>query len=329
MYKIEIVDLKEIITTLKNKYPSIQKFYIFGSRGYKTGCLTSDIDILAVVNREMASAPILSWLQEMIKTNKAFTALDLFQTASSNAATSIPNGSRLSTKGDLIKEINAILLWDKQEGFSKNYQDWDQEILADHKYRTTFIPPLDRSKDYIKEITSSLESKNYPNTFIGSSLREICENICKKVENTLSIPAKFKNKTLAKNINVENIKIASEYDFQNLIHLILAPWISSLDREGVTIIYDGVTKSADFSIKDNTIIIEAKYIDSPQDKNNTLTTLEGLKLFYSKNSNIKALIFLILYKKGIGINTNKIEDDFSRFGEENIIIVRCIENILS
>ena len=31
-------------------------------------------------------------------------------------------------------------------------------------------------------------------------------------------------------IGAESIKISSEYDFQNLVHLVLRPWIPSVDK---------------------------------------------------------------------------------------------------
>jgi hypothetical protein len=148
------------------------------------------------------------------------------------------------------------------------------------------------------------------------------------IEKSLDVPSKFSNGSKAKNINNTIIKISSEYDFQNLIHIVLRPWLPSIESENIAIVYDGNTKNADFSLKGNSLIIEAKYIDSTGKKNDTLKTLEGLKLFYSMNANVKALLFLILVDKSVEIDKHKIESDFSQVMSEPTITVKVLNNRL-
>ena len=100
----------------------------------------------------------------------------------------------------------------------------------------------------------------------------------------------------------------------------LRPWIPSIESENIAVIFDGNTKNADFSIKANSLIVEAKYIDSTGKKNDTLKTLEGLKSFYRSNANVRALLFLILVEADVEIDKHKIEEEFSQCKEPSICI---------
>jgi len=182
--------------------------------------------------------------------------------------------------------------------------------------------------DKIDLLLAELDIQNFPNTFLGADWAAIAENISGIIEKSLTIPSKFSNGTKAKNINVNSIKISSEYDFQNLIHLVLRPWIPSVEPENVAVVFDGNTKNADFSIKGNSVIIEAKYIDSTGKKNDTLKTLEGLKYFYKMNANVKLLLFVILVETSIEIDRYKIESEFSQLLTEPLIKVKVIDNII-
>lgn len=175
---------------------------------------------------------------------------------------------------------------------------------------------------------SELESKNIPNTFLGSEWFSIGNNLMDIVQKTLDLPTKFSNGSKAKNINVESLKISSEYDFQNLIHLILRPWLPNTEPENLAVIYDGNKKNADFSINGSALIIEVKYIDSTGKKNDTLKTLEGLKDFYKMNANVKLLLFMILVDDSISIDKHKIESDFSSNHEDITILIRIFINKL-
>jgi CheY-like chemotaxis protein len=128
-------------------------------------------------------------------------------------------------------------------------------------------------------IAKYIEDNNLPNTFSGLTYKDIMIQVSDVVERTLEVPFKFSNGTRARNINVDSLKISSEYDFQNLIHLALRPWMPSTEPENVAVIFDGNSKNADFSIKGNSIIIEAKYIDSTGKKNDTLKTLDRFESY--------------------------------------------------
>lgn len=220
-------------------------------------------------------------------------------------------------------------LWNliNYEEDSSNWEDQLKSIIFHLvKIRQQFISASFSSQSEV--IVDYLEDNSLPNTFIGFSWKEIANNIATIIERAFDIPVKFSNGTKAKNININSIKISSEYDFQNLIHLLLRPWMPSIEPENIAIIFDGNTKNADFSIKQNSLIIEAKYIDSTGKKNDTLKTIEGLKTFYSCNANVKALLFLILVEESIKVDKYKIEEEYSQNGSAPSICVKVIYNKL-
>lgn len=214
--------------------------------------------------------------------------------------------------------------------YEENSSIWEDQLksIIFHlvKIRQQFISASFSNQSDV--VLDYLENNSLPNTLIGFKWKDIANNIATIVEKSLEVPNKFSNGSKAKNINATSIKITSEYDFQNLSHLVLRPWLPSLEAENIAVVFDGNTKNADFSIKGNSLIVEAKYIDSTGKKNDTLKTLEGLKTFYSSNANVKALLFLILVEEGVEIDKYKIESEFSQQIKEPIVCIRVLFNKL-
>jgi CheY-like chemotaxis protein len=214
--------------------------------------------------------------------------------------------------------------------YEENSSNWEDQLksIIFHlvKIRQQFISASFSNQSDL--VIDYLENNSLPNTLIGFNWKDIANNIATIVEKSLDVPSKFSNGSKAKNINVGSIKISSEYDFQNLTHLVLRPWLPSLEAENIAVIFDGNTKNADFSVKGNSLIVEAKYIDSTGKKNDTLKTLEGLKTFYSNNVNVKALLFLILVEEEVVIDKHKIESEFSQQSKEPIVCIRVMNNKL-
>lgn len=214
--------------------------------------------------------------------------------------------------------------------YEENSSAWEEQLnsIIFHlvKTRQKFLGAS--LKETLTIHFSELEEKSIPNTFIGSDWYTIGSKLMSIIEKSMDVPNRFSNGTKAKNINSNLLKISNEYDFQNLIHLVLRPWIPSVEPENIAVIFDGNTKNADFSIKGNSIIIEAKYIDSTGKKNDTLKTLEGLKHFYKMNSNVKLLLFMILVEDNVKIDKYKIESEFSQQNGNPEINVKIFENKL-
>jgi REase_DpnII-MboI len=83
------------------------------------------------------------------------------------------------------------------------------------------------------------------------------------------------------------VNLASEYDCQNLFYISVNPWLKSVGREEVEIIYDKQKKISDFNFFHNQLIVEMKYIDDNDSKREIIKDLKGLQDFYSRKPKCK------------------------------------------
>lgn len=238
----------------------------------------------------------------------------------------------LSGFSEMVSEYHVQFskkLWNLIDYEADSYA-WQDKLtsIVQHlvKTRQDFLNASVEKK--LDSIFSKLEENNHPIVFLGHDWKTICYSLIEIVERIFDVPKHFSNGLKAKNINVDTFKVANEYDFQNLIHLVLRPWLPSIEAENIAVKFDGNTKYADFSINANSIIIEAKHIDTTGKKNDTLKTIEGLSKFYKGNANVKALIFLLLIEETVKIDKYKIEEEFSILNNEPYIFVSIILNKL-
>ena len=318
-------NLQDIINELVLHHPEIIRVYLFGSRAYKTGSFRSDIDILAVTEEPIAVAAVNSWLHEQ------YPPVDLFTTYDEKNASSVINGSviKFNKNGkhnDLFEQLDAILLWEKSKGFSVSFSDWNIQTLNNITFQMSIIPsyPMANFDETLKNAMANLEASGIKTFFAGSSWQEIAQSITKMIEISMKKPSNYSKK--AKSYSFDILKIKNEYDFQNMIHTILRPVFTDIYPENCVITIDGNKKNADFGIADNKIIIEAKWINDTNKKNEVLKTLAGLSEFYSENSNVKCLIFLILYGSNVELDEVMLNYKFSYEKSTPQIIVRFIKN---
>jgi predicted nucleotidyltransferase len=147
--ELAIWDLRKIIAYLTARFPSILEIYLFGSRGYQTGSLRSDIDILAY-------SPDPLELREGIGIIDEIPPLDVFRTVDKRTAESLANGSRLNLRypqDSLITQLDAILLWNSIDGLSKSFENWDQATLAHIKFEKTVASTPSTRWTWIRELT--------------------------------------------------------------------------------------------------------------------------------------------------------------------------------
>ena len=190
------------------------------------------------------------------------------------------------------------------------------------------VIPKNAIKDVGYEIDLFLKNLEYSGIrtfFAGSDYKEITNSILDIVECGLTIPTKYSKR--ARNFNFDKIKLKDEYDFQNFIHFLLRPIFKDIQAENMTIILDGQEKRADFGISNNKIIIETKWINDQNKKSEVLKTIGGLANFYSENPNVKSIIFLILYKKGIELDEKFLEYKFSYEKKDPMIFLRFFKNV--
>jgi predicted nucleotidyltransferase len=298
------VDLKNIIQKVVDEFPFIESIYFFGSRRFGSGSIRSDIDLLLEV-KDGAHLKA-SDAREFIA--RTCDALDFF-VLDGHKAVSCMNDSYVwaNNSDDLTEKLNAQNLWSVTEGFSKENIAWTQEVSEHATHPPTALPnEYLNDRDFDSHLKKA-EGNSLPvNPYIGDTIDKAANKILDVIEHSLFPPEEFSKRSQAHHVWPAHLK--SEYDCQDLIYLVLKPWLHSIAREEITIRYDGQKKSADFNLFDSQLIIEAKYIDSEHKKREVVKTLDGLNRFYLQNSNIKILLMLVFYSID-NINATKWEDD--------------------
>lgn len=322
MQNTTIWNLKEIITEIISKHTDIEEIYLFGSRAYKTGSIRSDIDLLAITKNPIPFPEINEWLPF------DFPSVDLFISYDKTMAMSAANGSYIKKRAEesLVEQLDAVTLWKKEKGFNEEFTDWEQKSLANVKFEMSILPyySINDSIQSIEELILKLENDGIKTFYAGSTWRDIALSIIKIVEKALTKPLKYSHQ--ARQFSFDIIKLKTEYDFQNFIHLLLRPLFPTIEPENIAITIDGNDKFADFGIAKNKIIIEAKHIKDTSSKSAVIKTLEGLKDFYSANSNVKCLIFFVLYEPSVALDENILNGQFDGSSEEIPFFVRFIKN---
>ena len=121
------------------------------------------------------------------------------------------------------------------------------------------------------------------------------------------------------------VNLSSEYDCQNLFFITVKPWLGSLGREEVEIVYDGQKKVSDFNAFKNQLIIEMKYVHDANSKREVVKDLKGLQDFYLRNINVKVLLFVIYYKEAADIDAARWEAEFSHNQEGCRVVTSLIK----
>ena len=313
----QLNEFRRLIDYLKKdeKFDNINKVYLFGSRAYKTNSTRSDIDLLVLLERPIPSVEITYCL------SKKYPPVDFFKTADMKIAESVINGSAIhSDDKTLDSKLDAIELWDKENGFSTQFTDWTQKTRAGVDFKPTTMPLGKDHFAFIQEVRKILQEQRFPDTILGTNWVEIGETMSAILDSSLNLSS---NWTRGK--NYRKIELGNEYDFQNLIEQTFKPWLPSLEKDTIAAIYDNQKKLIDFSINWNTVLIEAKHIKDANTEAKALKEIEGVKKFYESNTNVKLLFFWVLVEKGYSIDKKKIETDFSKKVGDIIIITKLFQ----
>ena len=317
MIEEDIFDLEAIVKILAGKFPEIEDIYLFGSRRFDTGSSRSDIDILLTLNDRIKPSKLRDF------TIQHSTALDLF-VLENGRATSVANESfiKAANNEELIKSVNAILLYDNASGVSLELEK-RKEVEVDKRinHKLTSLPngtaeyyEISALKKYFKRAQENgLTAKPY----LGSSTEEASEFIIEILRSLIPTAHSVSNSGQANSGWTK--KINDEYDFQNLFWLVVKPWLPNLSREDVELKYDDQEKRSDFNLFNNQLVIELKHIKDKNDKRAIVKTLKGLEDFYVQHPNIRVLLFGILVDEKVKLDDKKWESDFSYSNKSPIV----------
>jgi len=314
-------NLKEIIESLISNFEQILEIYLFGSRAYKTDSLRSDIDILIFTEKPIPSVHLYNWITEN------YNAVDIFKTIDKKQADSAINGSVLFLREGfttLPVQLDAILLWTKEKKFNTEFKNWIQLSRAGIDFKPSYTHLPMTMTEVIENYEKYLIENDFPNSNLGSTWKNIGNNIFQKIENGISVSKNWTGTSGTFN----KIKLSNERDFQNFIELLIKPWLPITERESCVAIFDGQEKKIDFSIGLNRILIEAKHIKDSNTQAKSVKEIEGITKFYLSNTNVKLLLFMCLIEEEHSIDTTQFDATFSSKNENTIVLTKCFKNLL-
>lgn len=308
-------NMRRILEILTTEQPAITEIYLFGSRAYGTMSIRSDCDIIV---RAAPDAKIKSSdLRDFANQNCA--PLDIFLCTEARAVSAVNDSFVHAADFEtLIRKLDAQLLWTRTGGFAdfafKASNDWTFEVSSMVEFVASTLPDstLDEASWHYK--VKKVEELDLPvRPYIGDNLIAASAQLIDIARRMIMNPEDLGQKGQAKTGWTVNLK--SEYDCQNLFYSVVKPWLPTLGREEVALIFDGQRKLSDFSLFGSRIIIEMKFIDSLPKKNEVVKTLDGLANFYKQHANIVGLLFLIYVKNGVAVDDRKWENNYSTHGK--------------
>jgi hypothetical protein len=318
-------NLKKLLKEVVRIQPGIEEIHLFGSRAYKTGSLRSDCDLLLRVSDK-------GHVKRYVLTDfavKHCPPLDFFL-AEGGKATSCANDSFVQAASftDLVKKLDAILLWSNKNGFAQFEFDFESRWVFETAMAASF-PPTILPNDYLLADTwqatlARAETAGLPvHPYIGDTIEKATAQITDVARKMVISPNSLGQRGAAK--SGWTVDLQSEYDCQNLFWTVVKPWLPSLGREETTIRYEKQDKISDFTLFEGRLVIELKYIDSGAKKREVLKDLDGLSRFYSRNSNIRCLLLLIYYKDAANIDEMKLQADFTFVHNTPIVVAHFIK----
>ena len=304
-------DLHKLISELIKVETGLIEIYLFGSRAHGTGSMRSDCDLLVRIDpaSNVKSTRLLKFALERCP------ALDFF-VCSDSRAVSVTNDSFVyaSSFHTLLNRLGAKALWSRDSGFEPEApfepNGWTFEASEGVSFVPTVLPDAALTDFYWQEKMERTEAAGLPvSPFLGETVARAEAQLIEVARRMIFQQTDLGQRGIAKDGWTVNLQ--SEYDCQNLWYSVVKPWLPSLAREEVAVRFDDQEKLADFSLFENRIIVEMKFIDSPAKKAEVVKTLDGLQRFYSRNVNVTALLFLVFVKVGVSIDAPRWEADYS------------------
>lgn len=297
----------------------IDAIYLFGSRRFNTDCVRSDIDLFFETREEIKHSKVRSFIDKECK------ALDVFL-LDRGKAVSVVNESHIrgGNNREILKKCGAAKLWSRNQGLVTEHSNFCKQMYASHvEFHKTTLPNAHVQMSF-DELKKKLSKEGLPSDpILGETEDEVAGRLVKIARAVTEFRVSdFPGQGSASQSFVASP--ASEYDYQDLFWIATKPWIPSIDRECVEIVFDGQRKKSDFSILGSRFIIEMKLAKNKDDKRKISNVVEGLTQFYSENANVRFLLFIVYASKDAEINRTKWEDRYSKPIESPRVVVKVI-----
>ena len=205
--RYDVYSLREIIEDLRDELPGISEVYLFGSRRHRTRSTRSDVDILVQASGSTRPEEVRDFAINQCP------ALDIFL-INGSIAISCANNSQVKgfNKGDLIRRLDAVLLWSENRGFSKADVDWEFQVIKGLKMMMTTlvtstpypskadaISTLEHKPSAPKPLFKWSDIRDHPISIIAFAVISACGITFATIYNTRIVPLEKQIDNLNKN----------------------------------------------------------------------------------------------------------------------------------
>lgn len=313
-----LIDLRDLVRGLVTDVVGIQEIWLFGSRGYRTGSIRSDVDLLVVVPKDRAIArELLRWRDA----DEAHQPVDIFMSRDPRSAESLVNGSLLHSETPLSEKLDAQLLWTSTEGMSSQPDDlWRQEFRNDVDYKMTVVPT--DFTNTLRQLPGQLDRMGLPNTLMGTDWASVALQCAEILSRTVDANSKLHKH--ASHVKRDTGKTWAESDFQNLFFLALRPWLPDTELEPHVANFGGQKKFADLCCVDAQLLIEVKVVSDASSSASVAKQLNGLREMYQQSIRVQAVVFIVIVKNSAPWDDVKLDSLHTSLSARPVVVTRTI-----
>lgn len=281
------LDLIAVGDDLARSVPDVEAIRLFGSRKYP-GKTRSDLDLL------VTGPPNLEALLQFRSSNQFYQPLDLWLVLGDSAVSAV-TGSTLPVSS--LSTIPLFPLPDTQElGTIRT-----QKFRTDIDYKMSVVPPSSvpsRQED-------ALGVKHRIPALLDPSLEVASTAIVELLEGAVKALVRMREDGNAKRGKGTQLTLLTEYDFQNLAELTLAP-IIPMQREAYVVRSGGKDRTVDFSVGAGRIALELKFAKTSSELNSQLKAAQGILKTYLEHPGVEIAIAVIAIVEGFKVDYNAI-----------------------
>jgi hypothetical protein len=283
------LDVVAVARDIAERIPGVTQVSLFGSRKYP-GKIRSDLDLLVWGVSNSAD------LNAFRDSRQHLQPLDLWQEMG-GMAISATNGSSLP-----VADVGAMRLYPHPDDAVIESLRM-QRFRADINYAMTVIPPTG-----LVPLKADLYGihRRHPGFFLPT-LSETIDSLVSVISEGVQTLGRIRGDKTAMRGSGSLVTITNEYDFQNLIEILLAP-VMSLSRESFVARCQGVERTVDFMVADGKVALECKYAKSRSEWGSQIKDAEGALDCYLSHPGIDVALGLL----GVGF-----EGHISKSGTES------------
>ncbi|MFS2030263.1 MULTISPECIES: hypothetical protein [unclassified Curtobacterium] len=283
-YDLDLVTLAEELAEDLGEEITVQ---LFGSRKYP-GKTRSDLDLL------VAGPSGLEALNAFRDSRQHYQPLDLWLQTGDSAVSAV-TGSVLR-----VADLRSRPLYpEPDEGLAQTVRV--QRFRSDIDYKMSVAPP--RSDPMRQRPALDLASK-IPG-LLDPSPFHAAQAVVQVLDAAVNAVDRMRDDGNARRGKGTQLRLLTEYDFQNLTELVLAPLIP-LEREAYVVRESGKDRTVDFSLAQGKVALELKLAKTSSELNSELKDAHGVLDAYLNHPGVEVALAVIAIKDGFRIDRNAI-----------------------